>query len=57
MIGWIADNIVTIVALLAVAALIGGAITVLIRDKKKSRSGCGHNCCDCPMSGQCHNHG
>jgi len=57
MFSWIADNIVTIVAILVVAALVGGAIAVIVRDKKKSRSGCGHSCCDCPMSGACHGSG
>lgn len=50
---WIADNIVTVITLLAVLLIIAGAITVLIKDRKKGKSSCGGNCAHCPMGGSC----
>ncbi len=44
----------TILICLGLAAAIGGAIYVLVRDKKQGKSSCGCGCSTCPMSGACH---
>ena len=51
---WIIENWVTILALLAVLFLVGGAVFVTIRDRRKGHSSCGGNCAHCPMGGSCH---
>ncbi len=44
----------TILICLGLAAAVGGAIYVLVRDKKQGRSSCGCGCSSCPMGGMCH---
>ena len=50
---WLAENYVTIIALLGVALLIAGAVFILLKDRKKSRSSCGGCCASCPYGGCC----
>ena len=54
MLTWIVENIGTIAACIGLAALVAGAVIVLIRDKRKGRCSCGGNCAHCPMGGACH---
>lgn len=44
----------TILICLGLAAAVGGAIYVLIRDKKQGKSSCGCGCSSCPMGDACH---
>ena len=44
----------TIIAGLIVAAAAGGAVTLVIKDKKKGKCNCGGNCSCCGMQGGCH---
>ncbi len=44
----------TILICLGLAAAVGGAIYVLVRDKKQGKSSCGCGCASCPMGGMCH---
>lgn len=54
MISWLAENIGTIVAALAVIAVVCIAVAVMMKDKKKGKSSCGNHCAHCAMAGQCH---
>ena len=54
MIGWISDNIGTIVISLILIAIVAGIIVKMVRDKKKGKSSCGCNCGCCSMNGACH---
>lgn len=54
MIGWISDNIGTIVISLILIAIVAGIIVKMVRDKKKGKSSCGCNCGCCSMNGTCH---
>ena len=56
MLTWISENIGNIIIFLVLAAIVAGAIAVLVRDKKKGKSSCGSNCAHCAMSGSCHKH-
>ena len=52
---WIGAHIGVILICLALAAIVAGAVIVLVRDKKKGRScGCGGSCGCCPMGDTCH---
>ena len=44
----------TVLVLVGVVLLAGGAVAVLRRDKKRGRSPCGGNCGCCPSCGACH---
>ena len=46
-------NAGTIVALIIVAAVIGGAIFGIIRQKKKGQGSCGCGCSSCAAKGKC----
>ncbi len=54
--GWIVDNMATILVGIVVFSIIGLAAVKLIRDKKskKSSCGCGCGCGGCSMNGICH---
>ncbi len=54
MLNWLASNLVTILSILVISAMVILAVVSLIRDRKKSRAGCGHGCSGCPMCGSCH---
>jgi len=54
MLDFLRENIVTIITLVILAAIVTAVIVKIIKDKKKGIGSCGHKCCDCPMSGQCH---
>ena len=54
MISWIVANAGTIAAALIVLAVAGGALFVVLRDKKRGKSSCGCNCAHCAMAGSCH---
>ncbi len=54
MITWLAENIGTIVAALAVIAVVCIAVAVIMNDRKKGKSSCGNNCAHCAMAGKCH---
>ena len=46
---WIAENAVTVIAMISVAVVIGLAVFSLVRRKKKSPCGCPGNCAGCRM--------
>ena len=54
MLGWIAQNIGS----LLIGALLMLIVCVIIyfirKDKKAGKSSCGASCAGCPMNGQCH---
>ena len=54
MITWLAENTGTIVAALAVIAVVCIAVAVIMNDRKKGKSSCGNNCAHCAMAGKCH---
>ena len=54
MLEFLRQNYITIITLAVLAAIVTAVIIKLIKDKKKGIGSCGHKCCDCPMSGQCH---
>jgi len=47
---WIAENAVTVIAILAVAVVIGFAVFSLVREKKNKTGGCTGNCATCGMA-------
>ena len=51
---WIANNLEAIIVCLSLAVILGIAVAVIIRDKKKGRSSCGGNCSACGMCCSCH---
>ena len=51
---WIGENAGTIVASIALIALVTGIVIRMRKDKKQGKSSCGCNCGCCPMSGSCH---
>lgn len=54
MIGFISDNIATIVICIVLLVIVSAIIYKFVKDKKKGKSSCGCNCTSCPMSGTCH---
>ncbi len=54
MLGWILENIGTIVVCAVVVAVMALIIVRMVKNKKAGKSSCGCNCGNCPMSGQCH---
>ncbi len=54
MLHWIGEQLPTILASLAVLALVALAIVSLYRDRKKGKCECGGNCGACAMCGSCH---
>ena len=53
MIGWLLNNIGTVIVSLVLAAVIFLIIFKLIKDKKQGRSSCGCGCEHCAMAGKC----
>ena len=53
MLAWLSQNIATILICLVLTLIVGGAIAVIIRDRKKGRSSCGCDCGSCPGCGSC----
>ena len=51
---WIANNLAAFLVCLSLAVILGIAVAVIIRDKKKGRSSCGGNCSACGMCCSCH---
>ena len=47
---WIAANAVTVIAILAVAVVIGLAVFALVKEKKNKTGGCTGNCATCGMA-------
>ena len=54
MLGWITENIGTIVIALVLAVIVVCIVRSLIKDRKQGKSSCGGNCGHCPMGGSCH---
>lgn len=54
---WILENIGTILVLLVVLLVIGGAIATVVKNKRSGKSGCGCGCANCALKGQCHREG
>ena len=50
MLTWLSENIVIIVALVAVLTLV---IYKMVKDKKNGRSSCGCGCGSCAMKNEC----
>ena len=51
---WIANNLGTILAVLALIIIIAAIIIKMVKDKKQGKSGCGCGFESCAMHGQCH---
>ncbi len=49
MFAWIADNAVTIIAIVLVLLIAGLAVFSLVKDKKSGSGGCTGNCATCRM--------
>lgn len=47
MLGFITENIGTIVVLLAVTGIVAAIVIKMIKDKKKGKSACGCDCSKC----------
>lgn len=56
MLGFIYENLATIVICILLIGIVSAIVTKLVKDKKKGKSPCGCNCGSCAMSGSCHNH-
>ena len=56
MLAWLGENWITVVAIAAVALVVGLAIFSLHRDRKKGASSCGGKCSSCPYGGSCGKH-
>ena len=54
MIGFIVDNLATILLSAVIFGLFIGIIVKLVRDRRKGKSSCGCNCAHCAMHGSCH---
>lgn len=54
---WILSNIGTILAAAVVLAVIGGALAVVIKNKKSGKGGCGCGCEGCALREQCRGQG
>ncbi len=53
MMGWIAQNIGTIVITLLLLIIVAGIIRSVVKDKKQGKSLCGGNCAHCNMCAHC----
>lgn len=51
---WLYENLSTIIVGLILAVIVGLIIFSMIRNKKKGKCACGHECGCCPMGGSCH---
>lgn len=54
MIGFIVDNLATILISAVIFGLFIGIIVKLVRDRRKGKSSCGCDCGHCSLSGSCH---
>lgn len=54
MLTWIENNLGTIIVAAVLAAIVGGIILRLIKNKKAGKSSCGCGCSTCAMAGTCH---
>lgn len=52
--GWLIENLGTIIALAILIAVILLIAVKLIKDKKKGKLSCGCNCAYCAMTSSCH---
>jgi len=46
----------TAVVLTVLAVILFFVIRKLVKDRRAGKCSCGHECCSCPMAGQCHQH-
>lgn len=51
---WLMNNLSTIIACIALVAVVVLIINKMIKDKKKGKSSCGCGCSNCAMAGKCH---
>ncbi len=51
---WLLENLATILVGLALAALLGGIILHMLRQRKRGQTSCGCGCSNCAMRGECH---
>jgi len=56
MFAWLIANLGTIILILVIAAIVGLIIFNMVKNKKRGKSSCGCNCCNCPNSDSCHGH-
>lgn len=56
MLNWLANNIGSVIAVLALIGIIAAIIIKMVVDKKKGKSSCGCNCGCCAMKDSCHKH-
>ena len=54
MLGWLVDNIATILVLLGLLAILGAIVWSMIRKKKRGETSCGCGCSNCAMRETCH---
>ena len=57
MLGWIMENIGTILITFVLAIIVVLIVRSLVKDRKQGKSSCGGNCGHCPMGGSCHEGG
>ena len=54
MLGWLSQNLATIIVLLIVILVVGLVIFKMIKDKKDGKRSCSCGCSGCPMQNSCH---
>lgn len=54
MIGWLVENLGTIIISLILAGIVAMTIMRLVKDKKQGKSSCGGNCAHCGSCSACH---
>jgi len=52
--GWLTDNLGTIVISAVLVLIVALIIVKMVRDKRKGKSSCGCGCSNCAMRGACH---
>ena len=53
MIGWITDNLGTLLISMLLILMVVGIIISMINDKKQGKSSCGGNCANCRLCTAC----
>ena len=53
MFAWLAENTVTVIVLAAVLLMVGTAVAILVKDKKRGNGACTGNCAACGMGCAC----
>ena len=54
MIGWIMENISTIIVCAVLIAVVTAVICNMVKNKRRGQTSCGCGCDACAMKGSCH---